>query len=109
MSNYDWRKVTRLILMWSLVFGIIATLLRDLGAWDRLPLNLLWRILIVIMGGGIGLALDYFTGSYVGMSTSAIQSMGIIKFSSDTPQKITNTFIFVGALLGALAAWAFIR
>lgn len=96
------------VLIWALVLGVLASLLADWGEWDRLPVNLLWRILIVALGGLLGLVLNYFAGNYVSMGTNVIESMGITKFSSDAHQKIENSFIFVGALLGAILALIFI-
>lgn len=103
------RKKWQLIVMWALVLGILASLWADWGRWDRLPLNLLWRVLIVGLGGVVGLVLDYFASIYVGMGTNVIESMGIAKFSADTYQKIQNTFIFVLAVLAATISIIFIR
>jgi hypothetical protein len=97
------------ILIWAVVLGVIATLIADWGEWDRFLLNLLWRILITAAGGVIGLLLNFFAGNYVGMGTNVIESMGIVKFSNDTQRKIENSFIFVGALVAAIAAAIFIR
>ena len=96
------------VLIWALVLGVLASLLADWGEWNKLPTNLLWRILIVAVGGIGGLILNVFAGNYVSMGTNVIESMGVTKFSGDTQQKIENTFIFVGALLGAIIALIFI-
>ncbi len=97
------------ILIWAVVLGVIATFIADWGEWDRFLLNLLWRILITAAGGVVGLLLNFFAGNYVGMGTNVIESMGIVKFSNDTQRKIENSFIFVGALVAAIAAAIFIR
>jgi hypothetical protein len=97
------------ILIWAVVLGLIATLIADWGEWDRIPLNLLWRVLITAAGGLVGLLLNFFAGNYVGMGTNVIESMGIVKFSSDTQRKIENSFVFVCALVAAIAAAIFIR
>ncbi len=96
------------ILIWALVLGVLVSLLADWGEWDRFAVNLLWRILIVGVGGIVGVILNYFAGNYVSMGTNVVESMGITKFSGDTLQKIENTFIFVGAVLGAVVALLFI-
>ena len=96
------------ILIWALVLGVLVSLLADWGEWDRFGVNLLWRILIITIGGVVGLILNYFAGNYVSMGTNVIESMGITKFSGDARQKIENSFIFVGALLGAIVALIFI-
>jgi hypothetical protein len=101
----NWLK----IVVWAVVLGLIATLIADWGKWDRFLLNLLWRILITAVGGVVGLLLNYFAGNYVGMGTNVIESMGIVKFSNDTQRKIENSFVFVGALVAAIAAAIFIR
>lgn len=95
--------------MWALVLGILASLWADWGHWDRMPLNALWRVLIVGVGGVLGLVLDYFASIYVGMGTNVIESMGIVKFSEDTYQKIQNTFIFVVSLIAAIVSLIFIH
>ncbi len=103
------RKKWPLIIMWALALGILASLWADWRHWDRLPLNLLWRVLIVAIGGVLGLVLDYFASIYIGMGTNVIESMGIVKFSADTHQKIQNTFIFVVALIAAIISIIFIH
>ncbi len=105
LRNFPWLRIA----VWALVLGVIASLIKDWGTWDRFPINLLWRVLIVAAGGVVGFLLDYFAGNYVGMGTNVIESMGVIKFSEDTHQKIQNAFIFVGALLGAIVAMIFVR
>ncbi len=108
MIARNWLKVV----VWAVVLGLpglIFTLIADWGEWDRFLLNLLWRILSAAAGGIIGLVLNLFAGNYVGMGTNVIESMGLIKFSSDTQQKIENSFVFVGALVGAILAAIFIR
>jgi hypothetical protein len=92
------------ILIWALVLGVISTLIADWGEWDRMPINLLWRILIVATGGLAGLILNYFAGNYVTMGTNVIESMGITRFSEDRQQKIENSFVFVCALVAAIVA-----
>jgi hypothetical protein len=96
------------VLIWALVLGVLASLLADWGEWDRFGVNLLWRLLIVAVGGVAGLLLNYFAGNYVSMGTNVVESMGITKFGDDTRQKIENSFVFVGALLGAIVALLFI-
>ena len=96
------------VLIWALVLGVLASLLADWGEWDRFGLNLLWRLLIVAVGGVVGLLLNYFAGNYVSMGTNVVESMGITKFGDDTLQKIENSFVFVGALLGAIVALLFV-
>lgn len=96
------------ILIWALVLGVLVSLLADWGEWDRFGTNLLRRILIITVGGAVGLILNYFGGNYVSMGTNVIESMGITKFSGDARRKIENTFIFVGAFLGAIVALLFI-
>ncbi len=96
------------ILIWALVLGVLVSLLADWGEWDRFGVNLLWRILIITVGGAVGLVLNYFGGNYVSMGTNVIESMGITKFSGDARQKIENAFVFVGALLASIVALIFI-
>jgi hypothetical protein len=96
------------IVVWSLTLGLIASIIVDWGNWDRFFVNLLWRILIVAAGCIGGLVLNYFAGNYVGMGTNVIESMGVVKFSNDTQKKIENSFIFVGALAGAVLSAIFI-
>ena len=96
------------VLIWALVLGVLASLLADWGEWDRFGVSLLWRIVIVAVGGVVGLLLNYFAGNYVSMGTNVVESMGITKFGDDTLQKIENAFVFVGALLGAIAALLFV-
>lgn len=105
MIARNWLKMV----VWAVVLGLIATLIADWGEWDRFLLNLLWRVLIAAAGGIIGLILNYFAGNYVGMGTNVIESMGIVKFSNDTQQKIENSFIFVGAFVAAILAMIFIK
>jgi hypothetical protein len=101
----NWLK----IVVWAFTLGVITSLIADWGEWDRFLPNLLWRILITALGGVVGLVLNIFAGTYVGMGTNVIESTGIVKFSDDTHQKIENTFIFVGALIAAILAAIFIR
>jgi hypothetical protein len=101
----NWLK----IVVWAIALGVIASLIADWGEWDRFLLNLLWRILITAAGGVIGLVLNFFAGNYVGMGTNVIESMGMVKFSNDTPRKIENSFVFVGSLVAAILAAIFIR
>ena len=97
------------IVVWAVVLGLIASLIADWGEWDRFFLNLVWRVLIAAAGGLAGLLLNFFAGNYVGMGTNIIESMGVVRFSNDTHQKIENSFVFVGALIGAIAGAIFIR
>lgn len=96
------------ILIWALVIGVIASLIADFGEWDRFLLNLVWRILIVFVGGVAGLILNVFTGGFVNMGTNVIESMGITRFSNDTAQKIENTFVFFCAFIAGILAMIFI-
>jgi hypothetical protein len=97
------------ILIWAVVLGSIASIIVSWGQWDKFFINWLWRILIVALGGIVGLLLNYFGGTYVGMGTNIIESMGVVRFSDDTPRKIENSFVFVGALVAAIASAIFIR
>jgi hypothetical protein len=101
----NWLK----IVVWAIALGVIASLIADWGEWDRFAVNLLWRILITAAGGVIGLILNFFAGNYVGMGTNVIESMGMVKFSNDTPRKIENSFVFVGSLVAAIIAAIVIR
>jgi hypothetical protein len=101
----NWMKMV----VWALVLGVIASLIVDWGQWDRFFPGVLYRILIVGAGCVVGLVLNYFAGNYVGMGTNIIESMGVVKFSNDTPRKIENSFIFVCALVAAIAAAIFVR
>ena len=101
----NWLK----IVVWAIALGVIASLIADWGEWDRFAVNLLWRILITAAGGVIGLVLNFFAGNYVGMGTNVIESMGMVKFSNDTPRKIENSFVFVGSLVAAIIAAIVIR
>jgi hypothetical protein len=96
------------IVIWALVLGLGASLIADWGEWDRFPVNALWRVAITAVGGLIGLALNYFTGHYVTMGTSVIESMGITRFSDDADRKIENSFVFVCALTAAILSAVFI-
>ena len=102
---FPWQR----ILIWAVVLGIPVSLLADWGAWDRFPLHALYRVLIVAAGGIAGWLMNYFVGTYVGMGTNVIESMGVFKFSSETPKKIANGFIFVVSLVGAILAFFLIR
>ena len=105
LKEFPWKR----ILIWALVLGVLASLFADWGAWDRLPLNTLWRVLITAAGGVIGWLLNVLTGYYVGMATQVIESTGIFRFSSDTPKKIENGFIFVVSLVAAIIAWIVVK
>ncbi len=105
----DLAKTLPRVIAWALILGIIVSLLADWGRWDHFPLNALWRVLITGAGGIGGVILDYFAGNYVGMGTRIIESTGAFRFSSDSQTKIRNGFIFVGALVGAIVAFIFIR
>jgi hypothetical protein len=97
------------IAVWAVVLGVLTTLVADWGEWDRVPVNLLWRILIVAIGGLAGLVLNFFASGYVSMGTNVIESMGVVRFSEDRDAKIANAFVFVGAILGAIVALIFIK
>ena len=97
------------ILTWAVALGLLTTLLADWGEWDRFLVNLLWRVLIVAIAGIAGLVMNYFASGYVAMGTSAIENMGMVRFSEDRDQKIANAFVFMGALLGAIVALIFVK
>jgi hypothetical protein len=97
------------IVVWAVVLGVLTSLLADWGEWDRILLNLLWRVLIIAIGGVLGLVLNFFASGYVSMGTNVIESMGMTRFSEDRDQKIANAFIFVGAFLGAIVALIFVK
>src|SRR5262245_29944277 len=105
LKQFPWLR----ILIWALVLGILVSLFADWGRWERFPLNTLWRILIVGAGGISGWVMNLLTGFYVGMATNVIESMGLFRFSSETPKKIENGFIFVVSLVGAIIAILVIR
>lgn len=105
LNQFPWQR----ILIWAVVLGILASLYRDWGVWDRLPVNTLWRVLIVAAGGLVGWVFNLFFGNYIGMATNVIESMGIFRFSGEATKKIENGFIFVLALVGALLSIVFIR
>jgi hypothetical protein len=96
------------IAIWTVVLGLLSSLLADFGEWDRFLPNLLWRFLIVAIGAFAGLVLNYFTSNYVAMGTNVIESTGMVKFSEDKFQKIENGFVFTGALTAAILAALFI-
>ncbi len=96
------------IIVWALVLGVLSSLLADWDEWDRFLVNLLWRVLIIAVGGVGGLVLNFFASGYVSMGTNVIESMGLTRFSEDRDQKIANAFVFMGALLGAIAAVIFV-
>lgn len=102
-------KVWPKIVIWALMLGILVSVPADWGRWDRLPLNLILRVLITAVGGVAGLLLDHFASFYVGMGTNVIESMGVVKFSKDSMQKIQNSFIFTGAFIAAVITFIFIR
>ncbi len=103
------KRAWPLLIAWALVLGILGSLIADWGEWDRIVVNALWRVLIAGAGGLLGIVLDYFAGTYVNMGTGVIESTGRFRFSDDTRQKIENSFIFVGALLGALLGMLVIK
>lgn len=105
LSGFPWLR----IVVWALVLGVIFSVWADWGRWDRFALNTLERIGIVLIGGLAGWVLNLFAGMYVGMGTNVIESTGMFRFSSDTPRKIENGFIFICALVGAIIAAATIR
>ena len=87
----NWLK----IVVWSIVLGVIASLIVDWGQWDQFFPAVLWRILIVGAGCVVG--------------PNIIESMGVVRFSNVTPRKIENSFVFTGALVAAIASVIFIR
>src|SRR4051812_19866617 len=97
------------IAVWAVVLGVLTTLIGDWGEWDRFLVNLLWRILIVAIGGLAGLILNFFASGYVAMGTNVIESMGVVRFSEDRDAKIANAFIFALALVGAIVALIFVK
>ncbi|MEO8288439.1 MAG: hypothetical protein ABI670_18595 [Chloroflexota bacterium] len=97
------------IVIWAVVLGLIFSLIADWGEWDRFLVNMLWRVLITAVGGVLGLVLDYFTSGYIGMGTNVIESMGLVKFSTDKHTKIENAFVFMGAFVAAILSAIFIR
>src|SRR3712207_220363 len=101
------RRTWPLIIMWALVLGVLFSLLADWGEWDRFVPNLLWRMLIIAIGGALGLVFNYFGANYVTMGTQVVESMGLTKFSGDTQRQIANTFIFVMAFVAAIIAAIF--
>jgi hypothetical protein len=96
------------ILVWAVVLGLLTGLIADWGEWTRFPINFLWRVLIGIVGGVIGLILNVFASGYVNMGTNVIESMGITRFGNDTAQKIENSFIFIGVLTADILAMIFL-
>lgn len=96
------------ILIWALVLGLLVSLIADWGEWDRFLVNLVWRVLISIGGGAVGLILNVFFGGYVNMGTNVIESMRITRFSNDTPQKIENAFAFTGVFVAAILSMIFV-
>lgn len=98
IKQFPWMR----IMTWALVLGIGVSLFTDWGNWDHFVPNALWRILIVAAGGVVGWIMNIFTGFYIGMATNVIESMGLFRFSSETPKKIENGFIFMLALVGAI-------
>ncbi len=96
------------ILIWAVVLGLITGLIADWGEWDRFPINLLWRVLIGIVGGVAGMILNVFASGYVNMGTNVIESMGITRFSNDTAQKIENSFVFIGVFTATVIAMIFL-
>jgi hypothetical protein len=105
VSSFPWQR----ILIWALVLGIPISLLADWGQWDQLPLNTVYRVLIVAAGGFAGWLLNVFAGNYVGMGTHVIESMGVFKFSNDVPKKIESGFVFMVAIVGAVLALFIVR
>ncbi|MEO5952321.1 MAG: hypothetical protein ABIQ44_07640 [Chloroflexia bacterium] len=96
------------IVIWAVTLGLLTGLIADWGEWDRFPINLLWRVLIGIGGGIVGLIMNVFTSHYISMGTNVIESMGITKFSNDTQQKIENSFAFVGVFTAAAISMIFL-
>ncbi len=105
LRELPWRRV----IIWALALGIVVSIIDDWGRWERLPVNLLLRVLIVAASGIIGLVLDSFGSTYVRMGTNVIESTGVFKFSNETQQKITNGFIFIMSLVGAITGLLFIH
>ena len=104
-GSFPWQRIA----IWALVLGVPISLLADWGAWDRFPLHAVYRVLIVAAGGIAGWLMNYFVGTYVGMGTNVIESMGVFKFSSETPKKIANGFIFVMSVVGAILALVLVK
>jgi hypothetical protein len=105
VSSFPWQR----ILVWGLVLGILVSIFADWGAWESFPAHTLYRVLIVIAGGVTGWLLNVLAGNYVGMGTHVIESMGVFKFSDDTPKKIENGFIFTCALVAAILSVFFVK
>ncbi len=93
------------IIIWAVILGLLASLLRDGGQWSRFPVNLGWRMLIVAIGGLCGVVLTYYAGFFVTMGTNVIESMGTFRFSSDRQDKIENGFVGVCAVVAAILAF----
>jgi hypothetical protein len=105
VKQFPWLR----ILIWALVLGVLVSVFKDWGNWERFPMNALWRVLIVGAGGIVGWLMNLLGGFYVGMGTNVIESMGLFRFSSETPKKIENGFIFVVSLVAAIIAALTIR
>lgn len=105
VSSFPWQRIA----VWAVVLGLLGSVVADWGEWNRFPLNLLYRVLIVAAAGIGGWLLNVFVGNYVGMGTHVIESMGVFRFSEETPKKIENGFIFVLALVGAILAMIVIK
>lgn len=105
IKQFPWLR----ILIWALALGILVSLFKDGGNWERFPLNTLWRALITGAGGIAGWLMNVFTGFYMAMATNVIESTGLFRFSDEAPKKIENGFIFVASLVGAIIAALVIR
>lgn len=103
------RKAWGLILMWALLLGTLVSLPADWGQWDRFPINLLWRVGIVALGGVVGLVFDHFAGFYVQSATNVIESMNVVKFSEGRQDKILRASIFMLSLVAAIFSFFIIR
>ena len=105
LVDIPWRRIA----VWAVLLGFLASAWAEWGRWNAFPTHFALRVIIVAAAGLIGYIMDRFFGFYVGMGTNVIESFGIIKFSSDTQQKIENGFIFVVALVGMIAGATFVH
>jgi hypothetical protein len=103
------KRTWLLVLVWALVLGVAGSLIADWGEWDRIGVNIVWRVLLAAIGGLLGIVLNYFAGFYVSMGTNVVESTGMFRFSGNVKQKIENAFIFVGALLVTLLSMLVIK
>ena len=105
VSRFPWQRIA----IWAVVLGLLVSVFADSGNWANFPLHALYRVLIVAGAGVAGWLLNLFVGNYVGMGTHVIESMGVFRFSDETPKKIENGFIFVLALVGAIFSLFFVK